>query len=100
MTCGLLRSMLRLDAQVVCIPSCQEIFFSASCPCAMRLGKTRLRPKKEKSKNSIGYTSPATLGSFSPDTKKFFCKSVFHTKATPFMGRNHFWTGFWERGHD
>src|SRR6516165_2576980 len=25
-------------------------------------------------------------------TKKFFCKSVFHTKAT-FMGQNHFWTG-------
>src|SRR5262249_19138345 len=38
--------------------------------------------------------------SISPGTKKFFCKNVFHTKATPFMGQNQFWTGFWERGHD
>src|SRR5262249_29990628 len=30
--------------------------------------------------------------------QKFFCKNVFHTKATPFIGQNHFWTGFWERG--
>src|SRR6516225_10715969 len=22
--------------------------------------------------------------------QKFFCKNVFHTKATPFMGQNHF----------
>src|SRR6516164_8896236 len=36
----------------------------------------------------------------SPGTKKFFCKSVVHTKAAPLMGRNHFWTGFWERGHE
>jgi hypothetical protein len=36
----------------------------------------------------------------SPGTKKFFCKNVFHTKATPFIGRNHFWTGFCQRGHD
>jgi len=33
-------------------------------------------------------------------TKKFFCKNVFHTKATPFIGQNHFWTGFCQRGHD
>jgi hypothetical protein len=26
----------------------------------------------------------------SPGTKKFFCKNVFHTKATPFMGRTIF----------
>jgi len=36
----------------------------------------------------------------SPGTKKFFCKSVLHTKATPFMRQNHFWTGFCQKGHD
>src|SRR5215510_7398839 len=34
----------------------------------------------------------------SPGTKKFFCKNVFHTKATPLCGQNHFWASFWERG--
>src|SRR5262249_40915517 len=34
----------------------------------------------------------------SPGTKKIFCKNVFHTKATPFIGQNHFWTGFCQRG--
>jgi hypothetical protein len=26
----------------------------------------------------------------SPGTEKFFCKNVFHTKSTPFMGRTIF----------
>ena len=39
-----------------------------------------------------------TASGISPDTKKFFCKDVFHTKATPFMGQNHFWTGFCQTG--
>ena len=36
----------------------------------------------------------------SPATKKFFFKNVLHTTATPFMGQNHFWASFWERGRD
>src|SRR6516164_7237849 len=35
-----------------------------------------------------------------PAPKNFFAKNVFHTKATPFMGQNHFWTGFCQRGHE
>src|SRR5262249_1739092 len=31
---------------------------------------------------------------------KNFLQNVFHTKATPFLGQNHFWTGFCQRGHD
>ena len=46
------------------------------------------------------FASERAASEISPGTKKFFCKSVLHTKATPFMGQNHFWTGFWERGHD
>jgi len=33
-------------------------------------------------------------------TKNFFLQKRPSHKATPFMGQNHFWTGFWERGHD
>jgi hypothetical protein len=32
--------------------------------------------------------------------QKIFFKNAFHRKATPFWGRNGFWTGFWERGHE
>jgi hypothetical protein len=35
----------------------------------------------------------------SPSTKIFFAKRLSH-KGYPFMGRNYFWTGFWERGHE
>src|SRR5262249_51467560 len=34
----------------------------------------------------------------SPGTKKFFCKNVFHTKATPLMGQNQILPRF--RGRD
>ena len=52
---------------------------------------SRVFPKNRRERAASGILS---------HTKKFFCKSVFHTKATPFMGQNHFWTGFWQRGHD
>jgi len=31
---------------------------------------------------------------------KFFLQKRAPQKATPFRGGNHFWTGFWERGHE
>src|SRR5262249_11313379 len=32
--------------------------------------------------------------------QKIILQNVFHTKAIPFIGQNHFWTGFCQRGHD
>src|SRR5215831_1790466 len=31
--------------------------------------------------------------------KNFFAKTSLTQRLPPFMGQNHFWTGFWERGH-
>src|SRR5262245_40070413 len=35
-----------------------------------------------------------------PAPKNFFLQKRLSHKATPFMGQNHFWTGFCQRGHD
>jgi hypothetical protein len=31
---------------------------------------------------------------------KIFFKNAFRQKGYPLYGQNHFWTGFWERGHE
>jgi len=39
-------------------------------------------------KFEFGWAGERAASGISPRTKKFFCKSVLHTKATPFMARS------------
>src|SRR5262249_54321475 len=74
--------------QVECVPDAvlDTTLGRIRCP-----GFSRVLPKNRCERAASG---------ISPGTKKFFCKNVFHTKATSFIGQNHFWTGFCQRGHD
>src|SRR5262245_29887816 len=36
----------------------------------------------------------------SPAPENFFSKAPSTERLPPFWGRNRFWTGFWERGHE
>jgi hypothetical protein len=54
-----------------------------------------VRPSIECFRRTAASAPPAGI---SPGTKKFFCKNVFHTKATPFMGRTIFGQVFVREG--
>jgi len=60
-------------------------------------GGRRLRSPAYRTCDGVAGSAPESL---SPHLK-FFCKNAFpHRKATPFGGRNRFWTRFCERGHE
>jgi hypothetical protein len=42
----------------------------------------------------------AKSGKASPAPKIFFAKTSFTIKGVAFVRQNHFWAGFWERGHE
>jgi hypothetical protein len=42
--------------------------------------------------------APTAESSLAP--KNFFATAPSTERLPPFWGRNHFWTGFWERGHE
>jgi len=53
-------------------------------------------------RNESPFKIPQVLGAalnLSRYQKIFLQKRLSH-KATPFIGQNHFWTGFCQRGHD
>jgi hypothetical protein len=51
-------------------------------------------------KPTIGPPQIAPPAESLPAPKIFFAKASFTQRATPLVGQNHFWTSFWERGHE
>ena len=63
-------------------------------------GGCSLAQRKPSDRRSLHRSLSARRERISPGTKKFFLQNRLSHKGYPFMGQNHFWTGFRERGHD
>ena len=71
---------------------------SAQCPdyCRERAPALSQRKSKKCHKPTSGIDSIKFLSR----TRRFFLQERLPQRAPPFLGRNRFWTGFWERGHE